>query len=276
MANLNSAAFRTRIEDAIVARLTPLVIAPLTPNGYLQGVRPYNGECHGRDPAEVEVNLNGQMPAILVATGAGEETLQNRYFSHEVIEVEIYLCSRDMRVQEARTRGQVGIYQMATDARILLQGWDLGLGKDVSVLRPGKLSPLLRSRELSIWQLTYGVTIEFQTPARDEGLHLLTSLAGSLNLAGAANPVAVGTDGVITWDLATQTTTFRASSAIFTSAMVGWSVLVLSGVNAGQYAILAFVDEQTVTWTDANGASDGAVSFQLLLPPAVPIVTEVP
>lgn len=274
MANLNSAAFRTRIEDAIVARLLPLANTPASPSGYLQGVRPYNGECHGRDPQEVEVNLSGQMPAILVATGESEETLVNRYFSHEVIEVEIYLCSRDMRAQEARTRGLVGIYQMAQDVRTLLQGYDLELGDKVSVLMPRKLSPVLRSRELSIWMLSYSVTVEFQTPARDEALHLLTSLAGSFNLAGAANPVATGTDGVITWSAGT--TTFRASSAIFTSAMVGWSVLVLSGVNAGQYAILAFVDEQTVTWTDPGGANDGAVAFQLLLPPAVSIVTEVP
>lgn len=273
MSNLDSTAMRVRIEDAIVARLLPLV-ASVSAGGYLQGVRVYNGECHGRDPAEVEVNLNGQMPAILVAAGKSVETLQNRYLSHEVIEIELYLCSRDMRVLEARTRGAAGIFQMAKDARILLQGWDLGLGGNVSTLRPGELSPVLRSKELSIWMLSYAVTVMWQTPARDEGLQLLTELAGALNLAGASNPVASGTDGVITTALGTST--FRASSAIFTSAMVGWSVLVLSGVNAGQYAILAFVDEQTVTWTDANGADDGAVSFQLLVPPAVSIVTEVP
>lgn len=268
--NIEVASVRTLLEDNILERLSPLLIRA---GGYLQATRPYNGEVHGPAPAEVLRELEGQAPAILVGIGDGkEEDASNRYVTREEITVELFLLSNSMRSKVQRTRGDGGIYLMLRDVRGLLGGWNHGI-LGVSVLKPKGDRPIVRSPGFTIWQVLYTVQAEYKQPDRYENDPYLEALTGHFNLVKATGALALGSDGVITRD--GDLVTFVSASATFADEDIGRRILVQSGANRGAHEILAVVDDNTVTWTDAGGAADAAVVWQLIEAPPVTITTEV-
>lgn len=268
--SIEAASVRTNLEDAIIERLAPLLTRL---GGYLQAIRPYNGEVHGPAPAEVLRELEGQAPAILVGIGDGkEEDASNRYVTREEITVEIFLLSNSMRSKLQRTRGDGAIYLMLKDVRGLIAGWDHGI-TGVSVFKPKGDRPIVRSPGFTIWQVLYTVQAEYKQPDRYESDPYLEALTGHINMVKSTGALALGSDGATTVE--GDTVTFVSASATFADEDIGRRILVQSGANRGAHEILAVVDENTVTWTDAGGAADAAIVWQLIEAPPVTITTEV-
>lgn len=268
---LEADAVRARLEDAIIAALSPLLT---TNGGYLQGIRPYNGEVHG-EPDDVKIDLLGQAPAVLVGTGVGRDTqeISNRYYTQELIEIEVFLISTDLRLREARTRNVGGIYQMLRDVRSRIQGLALDI-PGVSTVKILSTKPIVRVKGFTIWLVEAAVVAMFKTPSRDDADLVLTAIRGEINGLTQNNPITSGNDGTATAE-GSGAMTFAVTVDTFEAGMEGYRVQVLSGANLGSHEILSVVDARTVTWTDLGGATDTSVAWQLLLPPGAIIQTEV-
>lgn len=260
---IESATIRKLLEDAIVNRLRVLVLPT-----YLQTVRNYNGEVHGDDPDQVKDALLGQEPAILVASGgSASEDNVNRFYSREIVEIELYLISRNLRSPETRTRGEAGIYQMLEDVRALLKGFNPQV-PGVGLLSPGRSKPLARSKGWCIWIWEWNAMITWKVPDAEAADALLTSLVGELN---PSDVLASGEDGTIEAD--EGSVTFTVEEDTFDADMVGMRVLVTSGANLGSHEILTFVDEKTLTWENGFATGQTAVRWKIIRSPRVTIET---
>jgi hypothetical protein len=189
-------AIRAQLEDAVLRELLPLKADQS--GGYLQTLDFYAGELSPtREDPDFQRVSQGAMPAVLVTTGDGD---YNEYGTGRRAQLnfrlELLVASGNLRSGEVRIRGDLadpGIYQIIEDIRQRLFRRELGVAK-VGWLLPIAETPVLRSSDRTIWQISYNVDTDASHPPVEDELGNYTSIHSEVNLpAGvgdAANPIA--------------------------------------------------------------------------------------
>lgn len=194
---------RSALEDAAIYLLGGLKHEH---GGYLVALDPYNGELASPDLDDLERELSGRTPAILVAAGSAsfdsEGTSKRR--ARGVYTLELLVVSRGLRSRAARTRGDLaagedadgdpGCYRMLRDVRDRLWGVDLGVAGATAASLESE-SPAVIAPELSAWVAIYTTTFRIkQASEADRALTPMSSIVHRHNqpTPEPTNPVVEG------------------------------------------------------------------------------------
>jgi phage gp37-like protein len=121
------------IEDGIIAALKTAVGVGVA-DGYVKTVESYGGEMESQEVEEVLSVLTPRLPAMFVAYGSGDDTLnpatqtslpgEPRHFRHDC-GFTVVCCDNNARGEKQRRRGApgaVGLYRMMADVRAIISG----------------------------------------------------------------------------------------------------------------------------------------------------------
>jgi len=261
-------ALRTRLEDGVIAALTPLKAPALggALGGYLHTLAAYNGELEGRQFEDVKGALRQGAPAVLVFTTDGEYDAIDirRRKATARIRVELLAVSANYRGREERTRGDggandPGLYQLVEDVRNRLQG------NDLDVAGAGPLTPVnekvhAQRPDLCVWRLAYSVDADAFAPELDVADPAVTLVHGDVILPAADSDVADSESGTGD-DLAFSggVVTLHDAGASFDPEHVG-RVLRLAGAttatNNGSFLVGSVPDATHLTFANALGATE--------------------
>src|ERR1700754_52079 len=184
------------IEDGIIAVLQgAFVLSPDNPNGYLKTVASYGGEMESLDVQEALDVLTPQLPALFVAYGAGEDTLnpptqpaiygEPRHFRHDC-GFTIICCDDNARGEKERRRGApgaVGVYRMISDIRLAVGGLQFRatLGSESKIINPEPLryagvDHIARLKDLTAYAVHFGTWFRYSEPDRTQPGQLVQEL----------------------------------------------------------------------------------------------------
>lgn len=193
---------RTKIRDAIIARLAPLKRAAnpalyIPANGIKTVSRPFRGAGDVEMRGELAKTFQGLSPAI--AIGIGRAAFGARGVSaieaEATIEIGIYVASSHSRdIVEGRLYGDAtaaaantndpGLFVLLEHVRQLLLGQELDI-EGVGPLRPVEEDEVATFDDLTIWEQRYEVAVDVeinpfraitQTVTEIEGRHSLSDI----------------------------------------------------------------------------------------------------
>ena len=148
----------TQVEDAILAVINAAPIGPVGGGGYARIVDSYQGELEDEDLSRV-LKL---FPAGLVVYDSSRYTKSAKGVYDETMRFLVVVASRNLRGEKAQRRGDVemtGTYQMLRDVRGLIANKSLGL--DVGPPEPVAERFVINTRDASIYEATYGISVDF-------------------------------------------------------------------------------------------------------------------
>ena len=148
----------TQVEDAILAAINAAPIGPVGGAGYARIVDSYQGELEDEDLSRV-LKL---FPALLVVYDSSRYTKSAKGVYDETMRFLVVVASRNLRGEKAQRRGDVemtGTYQMLRDVRGLIANKSLGL--DVGPPEPVAERFVINTRDASIYEATYEISVDF-------------------------------------------------------------------------------------------------------------------
>jgi phage gp37-like protein len=187
------------IEDGIIAALTAAVHVSVD-DGYVKTITSYGGEMESQEVVEALSVLTPRLPAMFVAYGSGEDTLnpatqpaikgEPRLFRHDC-GFTVICCDNNARGEKARRRGApgaVGIYKMMADVKAIIGGLQLDgiIGDESKILnsepmRWAGVDHIARLKDLSAYAVHFGTWFRYAEPDRTQLGQLVQEVVITIN-----------------------------------------------------------------------------------------------
>lgn len=168
-------AFRTKVEDAVIAKLRAL--APHK----VRSVKSYGGELTDATLDDIRDRLAGHIPGILVVTGGSRiqpdsATIGNKT-AKLMFDVVLHIVCGSLRSREEKNRNEVegdgaglGAYDVLELVQQVLMGASLGVPGTGKVRGPIAEESAGQTPDLSIWRAIYEVEATVAAVPPDLGL----------------------------------------------------------------------------------------------------------
>lgn len=278
---------RKQVEDAVIARLAPLLRPTLsggTSTGYLKAIKEYAGELAGKELADLKDKLAGQTPGLLVATGRGayDEVSARRARARKNLDVEILVVSSNMRGLSERAVGSAGdtsppndpgVYAIMEDVDRVLHGVDLGITGVGVALVPTLEAPFVETHDLLVWLKKYAVPVDAIAPDPDATAPALTAIEQRVHLPVTEEIIASGVGDALA--ISAGVVTLTDAGANFLAGYVGLVIEIAGATTPGNnsavidaFVITAVPSSTMIRWTNAAGHTEAFSGVWKIRPPA--------